>query len=721
MHDLETGAAAWYAQTANKSRSIRTAAAPLRQPPGSGSPGFMNRRDTIKLLLATSGGILAPAALSSVLAPRVSGARSAEIEGSLLRLGGNSSADGREPAFQWLPIGQVKPGGWIREQMLRDLHQGFAGHLGELCHEASSDIFASHRNHAGSANQANVENNEWWNGETEGNWRNGQIMMAYLTEDKQTIEKVDEYVAHILSFQDQDGYLGVFAPEVRFSKPGELWTQTCLMRGLLAYSDLAGKKEVLAAVRRAIDLTISSYESRNTPIPFDPTISGQGLSHDLMISDVMERLFEMTSEPRYRDFTVGLYEKLSRYTPGADTSLNSLLDPQRPFVNHGANTFEAIRVPLWLWFATGRQDLKRASMNALEKLSRYTELSGSDVSEEWIKDLKPDPSTTEYEYCGTKEMQFTLQSALQKTGEASLGDKIETIWFNAAQGSRLPDGSAVSYLTSDNRLHCDGLSADGRQPEIRNKFSPTHADVAVCCNPNATQVAPLFVRGMWMRHSQRGLAALLYGPCSVSTVVDGVPVRIEERTNYPFDHEVEFEIRPDRELAFPLYLRDPSWSGATRVRCNGASIQHQGSYWVVQKSWQKGDRLRMTFAPVVRQVRATNGEVALQYGPLLFAQAIDARKVTLRVYPLPGFEDAHYEPAAGNREALTLPSSLKSHSYGFTPRPVPRGANPLRPFDAPVITLAGTMKRQSDGTAVPVTLVPLGNAAILRRVTFPIG
>jgi len=672
----------------------------------------MNRRNAIKLLTASSGSILAHARFAPALVPSTAKTSKADADES-------PASPENQMAFQWLPLGQVKPAGWIREQMLRDLNQGFAGHLGELCHEASSDIFTTHRNNAGSSNQANIDNNPWWNGETEGNWRNGQIMMAYLSEDRESMLKVDQYVDHILSSQGQDGYLGVFAPDIRFSRPGELWTQACLMRGLLAYSDLTGKKEILASVRRAIDLTIAAYGPRDTQIPFDSTISGQGLSHDLMISDVTERLFELTADPRYRDFTVDLYEKLSRYTPGADTSLHSLLDPEASFLNHGANTYEAIRVPLWLQFATGRRDLKRASTNALARMSRYTELSGSGISGEDIKNLKPDPSTTEYEYCGTKEMQFTLQSALQKSGDASLGDKIEKLWFNAAQGSRLPDGTAVSYLTSDNRLHCDGMSPDGLQPEIRNKFSPTHTDVAVCCNPNATQVASLYVRGMWMRHSQRGLVALLYGPCRVSTVVEGVPVQIVERTNYPFDHEVEFEIQAERELNFPLYLRNPAWSEATRVQCHGAAIRRQGSYWIVQKSWQKNEQVRLTFAPVVRSVRAVNGEVALQYGPLLFAQPIEARRVPLKGYSLPGFEDAYYKPVEGNLHPLSLLSSLESQSYGFALRSGTSNANPLRPFDAPVVTLAGSMKRQPDGLTVPITLVPLGNAPTLRRVTFP--
>ncbi|HTY82738.1 MAG TPA: beta-L-arabinofuranosidase domain-containing protein [Silvibacterium sp.] len=679
----------------------------------------MNRRDTLKLLLAASGSTIISPAFAAGLQPSApaqpsqAGATPAHSESS-------SAESTPRSVFTWLTLGEVKPSGWIREQMLRDLKEGFAGHLGELCHEASSDIFVSNRNSAASANTANVEKNNWWNGETEGNWRAGFIMMAYLTGDKPTMDAADAYVRHILSSQDPDGYLGVFASDIRFSRPGELWTQACLMRGLLDYYELTGNQAVRDAVVRAVNLTMSVYGPRKTPIPFEYTISGQGLSHDLMFSDVTERLYDLTGDVKYRDFTVGLYENMSAHTSKADTSLSSLLDLNSDFVDHGANTFEAIRVPLWLSVATGREDFGQASRNALDKINRYTEPSGSDVSQEDILALKPNPSTTEYEYCGTKEMQFTLESALQKTGVASLGDKIELIWFNAAQGSRLPNGSGITYLTSDNRLHCDGLSPDGTKPDIKNKFSPTHTDVAVCCNPNAANVAALYVRGMWMRHNSGALAALLYGPCSVSTTVQNVPVRIEEKTLYPFENLVTLEIHTEGAPEFPLYLRDPGWSRDTIVKCEGATITRENSYWVVRKKWQQGDSVLITFVPTIQEVPAVNGEIALKYGALLFAQPLEAQKTTLKTYSVPGFEDSYYK-LSGKYETLTLDAASQWQAFGFKPISATEGVDPLRPFDDALITLQGKMTKQSDGAQIPVTLVPLGNAAILRRVTFPVG
>jgi uncharacterized protein len=676
----------------------------------------MNRRDTLKLILAASG--------SSLLSSRNSaGEVFAAFSNAPSSPATPSSKGAIAPVFTWLTLGEVKPAGWIKEQMVRDLNQGFAGHLDELCHEAASDIFVSHRNGSAAENTGNIANNNWWNGETEGNWRAGFIMMAYLTEDKKAMQKADDYVRHILSSQGDDGYLGVFAPAVRFKNPGELWTQTCLLRGLLDYCELTGNQQVMQAIVRATDLTMSAYGSGKTPFPYNvgtTTVGGEGLSHDIMISDVMERLYDLTGDEKYRDFTLSFYLDVSRNASNADTSLPSLLNLNSGYVGHGANTYETIRVPFWLWMATGREDLGRASRNALDKLNRYTEPSGSAISQENVSNLKPDPTLTQYEYCGTKEIQFSLESALQKTGVALLGDQIEQIWFNAAQASRLADGTAITYLTTDNRLHCDGLAPDGVTKDRSNKFSPTQADVAVCCNPNATAVAALYVRGMWMRHASGGLAAVLYGPCTVSTSVRDTKVRIEERTHYPFENTLEFTIQPERDIEFPLFFRDPAWSKGTTVTCANANIVQEGGYWIVKKKWQAGDNVRLNFVPTIREVPAVNGEVALQYGALLFAQPIAADKKVVKTYPIAGFADAYFLPTPGKYNPLSLPASRRWQSFGLQPTYIQDGADPLHPFDQPLVALKGNLLSQSDGSEVSVLLVPIGNAPVLRRVTFPI-
>jgi len=667
----------------------------------------MDRRELLKLLTSAAGMAFDPSHLSALSLASDPGKGSDAMADNFF------PGYAITPAFDWLRMGDVKPAGWIKEQMLRDLRSGFAGNLAKLCKEASSDIFVTGRNTLSSQNTTNELGVNWWNGETEGNWRAGHIMMACLSEDPASVQEAANYVQHILASQDADGYLGVFGPDTRFKHQGELWTQACLMRGLLAYSELTGDKKVLQAVQRAVDLTIKTYRVDHQPL-------AAGESHDLMYADVLERLDDLTGNAKYRDFALWLYDTWSSTEIHWDATLSSLSDRKKGFFDHGVNTYENIRVPLWLAMTTGREDLGQASRNAFYKIARYTEMSGSAVSQEWINDAAPDPSNSEYEYCVTKELQFTFLSALQKLGDPHFADQVEYLWFNAAQGSRLPDGSAISYLTSDNRSHCNLRAIAGDTVEKRNKFSPTHSDVAVCCNPNATQVAALYVRGMWMRPKQGGLAALLYGPSSLRTSVAGTQVAIEQRTNYPFESIVEFEVSPERDVEFPILLRDPGWSRNSTVVCEGARITRQRRYWQVLKQWKAGDQLRLRLTPEIEPVTASNSEVALRYGALLFALPIASRKITLRAYPLPGFEDSGYEPVEKPVPALGFPPGEQWYDSGFRAESNAKATNPLRPFDDPPVVIRGQMVAGASNTPLEATLVPLGSAPILRRVTFPL-
>jgi len=658
----------------------------------------MDRRELLKLILSGCATSLVPAGLCE----------NASAQAPATQAG--SATPGNGPAYEWLRMGEVKPAGWIKEQMLRDLHEGFAGCLDKLCREAGSDIFVTNRNSAVAQNKSNILGVNWWNGETEGNWRAGHIMMAYLTEDAPAMREADRYVQHILASQDPDGYLGVFAPDMRYAHQGELWTQACLLRGLLAYWELGGNEDVLRAVQRSVGLTMKTYQSGSKPLP-------AGESHDLMIIDVLERLFQVTGDPQYPNFALWFYEHWSSTESKWDATLPSLLDFKKGFNDHGVHTYENIRVPLFLATATQRRDIQQAAHNAFLKIGRYSEPTGSGVSQEGINSLPPDPWHTEYEYCATKELQLTFESGLQKTGRSEYGDRVELIWFNAAQGARLPNGTAISYLTSDNRLHCDGNALNGEAPEVRNKFSPTHADAAVCCNPNATQVAALFVRGMWMRHKSGSPVAMLYGPCTLSTNIHGVHVRIEEHTLYPFRSTVKFVIYPDKEFRSSIYFRNPLWSRETRLTCAGATIKREGEYWKVEKRWLAGDAIRLDFSPGILKIPTVNGEVAVKYGALVFAEPLPSTKTVVKKYEFGNFEDSYYEPQNEvlvdrlSRETLRSVTLEVEHASSDSER--------CHPFDTPLISLHGRRDPSPEGSSSRMTLVPFGNAPLLRRLSFP--
>ena len=623
-----------------------------------------------------------------------------------------------EPQFELLRFGEILPRGWIREQMARDLARGFAGHMPEIAPKTcASQIFGANRNqpdryqNAGGGSWGGATG-AWWNGETEGNWRSGNTMMCLLAGTPAQQAELDSRVAALLKTQDADGYMGIYGPALRWPDGnvtnGELWTQTCLFRGLIAYAEATGRADVLRAIERAVQLTMSHYgEGRKDPY------GSAAMEHNLMFVDVVERLYDLTGNPAYRDFGVYLYRDYSKDVK-ADISLPTLLSAHHPFTGHGATTYEALRVPVWAAYVTGDPVLHAAAEQAFLKSWAHVSPTGGPVSNEMIANQPTDPDLGGYEGCAQKEWMTSLLSAAQKTGRTVLAEQAETTFYNSVQGSRLPDGTGVDYVTTDNVYKIDGAIMN------RVLFSPAHEDVANCCAPNFTQIGPLFVRNMWLR-APDGLALMLHGPCEVNTVVNGTAVRVTEDTAFPFSEQLELRVGPARPVAFLLRLRVPAWATSSSATCAGAMIQRAGDWILVSKTWQAGDVVRLAFGADVQPVPANNGEFYVRRGPLLYALPFSAVLQPTKDYPLPGFHDYTVSPALWGQGRLAFPQTAGHLSTAAFARVENPKADPRFPWDAAPVRLKATLLSLDTNQPETVELVPMGSGeAILRRMTFPV-
>ena len=149
--------------------------------------------------------------------------------------------------FQFMKAGEVQPRGWLLEQIRTDATQGYGPVLDKLTDRCDIPVFDSlHKSELAKPKLGEV----WWNGETTGNWLDGLIRTAYLSGDATAKKQVDGFVTRILAMQEEDGYLGTYPKALRYEQPvtnknGELWSQSCLFRGLLAYYEFTGRSEVL--------------------------------------------------------------------------------------------------------------------------------------------------------------------------------------------------------------------------------------------------------------------------------------------------------------------------------------------------------------------------------------------------------------------------------------------------------------------------------------------
>lgn len=638
-----------------------------------------------------------------------------------------------EPAISFvnqympLPFGAIKPTGWMAAQMQRDLTHGFVGRLNQLVPDLiiEDDIYGQDRlTKAIKSKDVGAKTDDggewevqflWWNSETQSNWWDGYVRNALLTDEPEAVANVNAYVDQKLATQDVDGYIGIYAEDLRYdhsTENGELWAQASLFRGLLAYYEATQEPRVLEAVERAVQRTMQAYpiyasEPFNIPKPY------AGVGHGLMFTDVLNHLHTITGNRAYIDYAVFLYEDYNRYDLSeVDIQTDNLLNPAYKFKGHGVHTYEHLRTLVLAARYSDKPKYVQALAAYLERLEKVTTPSGGPIGDEWIAERDADSDETGYEYCSIHELLHSYSVLLEKTGDPAWADKIEWLLFNAGQGARHPNGNSIAYCKTDNAHHAMGalhLADAGKDGHNRYKYSPAHKDVAVCCVPNAGRIYPYFVQAMWMQN-ERGLVATLYGPSRLDTDINGQRVQINQQTNYPFEHTIAFEIKTASPVSFELALRKPSWATGFDLNTEATS-REDDSFIYLTKTWAPGDRIAITFETEPMIGNDAQQQRFVSYGPLLFALPLRGTFRTIKTYPVEGFADQYIErvPSKEAEYQWMAGASFEVESH------IAEGVSPWET----ALTLTGTFYDPSTQQNTEAELIPMGGT-MLRRISFPV-
>ena len=617
--------------------------------------------------------------------------------------------------FKFLPVGEVKPQGWLLNQLQADLQNGFTPILDlltpETCNLSTFDT----------ASKTDFEipkiGGVWWNAETTGNWLDGFIRMAYLTNNAKQIKRVDDIVLQIVNMQEADGYLGSYPKSLRYQSPigipnnGELWAQACLFRGLLAYYELTGNKSVFNSVKRAIDLTMSMY-GKNRPY-WPKEIPRGGPPHSLMFVDVCEYMHRISGEKRYVDFAQFLYDSYNDATSviEADILIKNLIQTNKLFNGHAAHTMEHLRVPLFVYYNTKDDKYKNAVENLFIKTKVHTGVAGACVGDEDIRQ-QIQSSYISGEHCTMFELLNSLQSGVEKNGNSELADWIELLAFNSAEGARLRDSTqatrGIQYQGFENQYKATHTQLGGRC-----KYSPTHADVAVCCAPTAGKIFSYLINNIWMKEADgNGLVATIYAPNILKTKIKNTSVLIKTDTNYPFEDEVRMSVQTDKPIVFSIRLRTPAWKGSFAVNVKDAKIRQVNGWQIITKKWKSGDKITISFQPEIVQNKAQNGEIYWKRGPLVYALPIVSTRTSIKQYKIPEFADWDIIPVDSAIWNYGVNKSSGNFEYLQT-----NSTQQILPWIISPVSLKGCLFNSNTGKQDTVKLVPMGTS-LLRRTTF---
>ena len=610
--------------------------------------------------------------------------------------------------YQILPFGSIKPNGWIKEQMEKDV-DGFVGNLDKLVPDLINDpIYSTGRLHKnnevkdlGNNKEGDTEGTEqykWWNSETQSNWWDGYIRNVILLNDKAGLKKVEKYIQEVLKTQDEDGYIGIYDNELRYkfnSENGELWSKATMYRGLLAYYEYSKDKKVWNAIVKAVDNVMTNYPIDKSSPYFSGKEFNGGVSHGLTFTDVLDKMYQITGNKKYTNYALFLFQDFSKtYQSEKDVQLDNILNPNYKLQSHGVHSYEHIRPLIVAAYASNNTELQKALQIYIQRIEKSTTLTGGAIGDEWIAERIADATHTGYEYCSLHELLDSYTVLLQKQGNLKTAEAIETIFYNAAQGSRNPNHSCIAYLKTDNSFEMEGTKNGEVEPnrkQTRYKYSPAHQDVAVCCTPNAGRITPYFLEKSWLKESDTILVNVLLLPNTVETKIQNQTVKIETITAYPYQNKFTYKISNPKKVQFKIKIRKPSW--AIEIMTN-EHYTIENEFLVFDRPFAKEDAIEIEFKAKVQIKEDWNNEKYFSYGPLFYAKPIEAIEQKGKSY-FSNFDDLTYKPKNNNRFNF-----VEDNQATFS--------------DGKIVIKA---KNRTTNQIESITLIPFGKT-ILRQVSF---
>jgi DUF1680 family protein len=517
-------------------------------------------------------------------------------------------------AFSLLPLGSIRPEGWLRRQ-LEVQARGLTGRLDEFWPDVGP-----------TSGWLGGKGESWERGPY---YLDGLLPLAYLLENQALIAKAKKYVDWTLDNQDDSGWLGP-------ASNTDWWPNMVMLKVLTQYQEATGDPRVVPALTRYFAHHLEQAKTR-------PLYDWASYRWADELATIVW-LFNRTADPRLLELATLLKAQGADWRahfeafPFADKTSNKLLGfggsvklPATGMHAHGVNVAMALKTGALWSLVSGDAEDRDAATQALKTLDEHHgQPNGMFSADEHHAGRAPTQGT---ELCAVVEALYSLQHVAAVAGDVGTADRIERIAYNAMPATMAADMWSHQYDQQANQVMC---SLNRRRwvsngPEA-NLFAlePNFG----CCTANMHQGWPKLVASLWMATPDNGVAAVVYAPSTVRARVGAAgSVSISQATDYPFKGAATLTVTPSvNRLRFPLMLRVPSWAEGATVTVAGTPVEgvEPGRFVRIERLWSRGDVVRLTFPMRTRVSAGYRGSVSIERGPLVFSLPVgeDWRRIT---------------------------------------------------------------------------------------------
>jgi len=571
----------------------------------------------------------------------------------------------RSPAFSPLPLGNIKPAGWLKNQ-LRIQAAGLSGHLDEFWPD--------------------IKQSAWFGGKAEGwervpYWLDGVVPLAYVLDDAALKAKVKKAIDYILDHQHPDGWLGPVGDSQKH-KAYDVWPLFPLLKALTQYHEATGDPRVEPALLKCCR-KIEEVISRQPMYSW-----ARFRAADLAVT--LYWLYDRTKEPWLLKLAETAFAQSHDWRAQFDDfRFTAKTQGKFELGTHGVNTAMGLKYGGVRYRLTGDGKDKDAIFRMLDLLNRYHgQATGIFTCDEHLAGRSPSQGS---ELCTVVEAMYSLEVLAGILGDPRLGDRLEKLAFNALPATFKKDMTAHQYDQQCNQVIC---SQQGEHVYVNNRADANLYGLEPnfgCCTANFHQGWPKFVSHLWMKSADGGLAVIAYAPCVIETQIQGKPVKVAVETEYPVRDRIGITVTVPEPMEFPLQLRVPGWArkfefrdssgGRVNITNGVGPIPPEEAPSIVAKcQWQGSKTLALRFEMSPKLYTGFNNAVAIENGPLVYALPIAAE--WKKVKENAQFADWEVFPKSPWNYALEVDRDHPERSVEFVEKSV--GPAPFSPDGAPV-------------------------------------
>ncbi len=492
-----------------------------------------------------------------------------------------------------------------------------------------------------------------WSGEFSGKYITGAYYIYRLTLDRELYDYIINFIDELISYQDEDGYLGCFCKschltgrfsqysESRWSGTWDSWSLYHNMFGLLLWYRETGNERYLETVIRAAELFMKTFynpENRNRSM-----IEMGASEMNLSVYHAFALLYSLTGMRKYRDFAQNIENDLTR--PEAGNYLNHALMGLE-FWQCPKPRWESLHVILGIaesYRGTGDGKYLDAARQICYSILK-TDIHSTGAFSTNERAVGTPFKTGGIETCCVIAYNALVVEIFKLTGDTALLDHLDHSHYNACMGLWSPSGRWSTYDTPMNGTKCASTQT------IVFQSRPGSPELN-CCAVNAARSVGMLSE--WAVTEDEDTLYLNFFEKAFYETENGAKITVD--SVYPMEGEIRITVTDYCGL---FGIRIPGWADKATVTINSEPVYPQaGAYFVVECQGALDIRLVLNFS--TRFIDGEDdflGDTCVLRGSLLFGtDTVRSGDFDLGSMPPLSRKEISQTAAVSEKEAVCIP------------------------------------------------------------------